>query len=126
MPDWKDTVNLPRTDFPMKANLSATEPTVIARWESEKLYERIQERRLPEHVHEVVVLRAAGLPQARDECAQHALPFRGEVAALLQDPSQVVVGERRVFEGDALTAEVGLPLLDAEALAGGGADATAT
>ncbi len=36
MPDWKDTVNLPRTDFPMKANLSATEPAVIARWESEK------------------------------------------------------------------------------------------
>ena len=45
MPDWKDTVNLPRTDFPMKANLSATEPAVIARWESEKLYERIQARR---------------------------------------------------------------------------------
>jgi isoleucyl-tRNA synthetase len=45
MPDWKDTVNLPKTDFPMKANLSTTEPTVIARWESEKLYERIQARR---------------------------------------------------------------------------------
>jgi isoleucyl-tRNA synthetase len=45
MPDWKDTVNLPRTDFPMKANLSTTEPAVIARWESDKLYERIQARR---------------------------------------------------------------------------------
>jgi isoleucyl-tRNA synthetase len=33
MPDWKDTVNLPRTSFPMKANLQATEPQVIARWE---------------------------------------------------------------------------------------------
>ena len=26
MPEWKDTVNLPRTDFPMKANLPTTEP----------------------------------------------------------------------------------------------------
>ncbi len=45
MPEWKDTVNLPRTDFPMKANLSTTEPQVIARWESQKLYDRIQARR---------------------------------------------------------------------------------
>jgi isoleucyl-tRNA synthetase len=45
MPDWKDTVNLPYTPFPMKANLSTTEPTAIARWESIRLYERIQERR---------------------------------------------------------------------------------
>ena len=28
MPDWKNTVNLPRTGFPMKANLQATEPQV--------------------------------------------------------------------------------------------------
>ncbi|HYU04024.1 MAG TPA: isoleucine--tRNA ligase, partial [Jatrophihabitantaceae bacterium] len=45
MSDWKDTVNLPRTDFPMKANLATTEPQVIARWESQKLYDRIQARR---------------------------------------------------------------------------------
>jgi isoleucyl-tRNA synthetase len=44
MSDWKDTVNLPRTDFPMKANLATAEPQVIARWESQKLYERIQAR----------------------------------------------------------------------------------
>jgi hypothetical protein len=30
MPEWKDTVNLPRTDFPMKANLPATEPETLA------------------------------------------------------------------------------------------------
>jgi isoleucyl-tRNA synthetase len=45
MSDWKDTVNLPRTDFPMKANLATTEPQVIARWEAQKLYDRIQARR---------------------------------------------------------------------------------
>ena len=45
MPEWKDTVNLPRTDFPMRANLPTTEPQVIARWEADRLYERIRERR---------------------------------------------------------------------------------
>ena len=32
MPEWKDTVNLPRTDFPMKANLPTSEPDTLARW----------------------------------------------------------------------------------------------
>ena len=45
MPDWKGTLNLPRTAFPMKANLQTTEPQAIARWESMKLYERIREHR---------------------------------------------------------------------------------
>ena len=45
MPDWKDTVNLPRTSFPMKANLQATEPQVIRRWEETNLYGRIGARR---------------------------------------------------------------------------------
>ena len=34
MPDWKDTVNLPRTGFPMKANLQTAEPEALARWEA--------------------------------------------------------------------------------------------
>jgi isoleucyl-tRNA synthetase len=45
MRDWKSTLNLPRTGFPMKANLQATEPQMIARWEEMRLYERIRERR---------------------------------------------------------------------------------
>ena len=32
MADWKDTLNLPRTDFPMKANLQTAEPQALARW----------------------------------------------------------------------------------------------
>jgi isoleucyl-tRNA synthetase len=44
MPDWKNTVNLPRTDFPMRANLPATEPQVLARWEAIDLYARIREK----------------------------------------------------------------------------------
>ena len=45
MRDWKDTLNLPRTDFPMKANLPATEPATIARWEEMDLYGRIRAAR---------------------------------------------------------------------------------
>ncbi len=45
MPDWKDTVNLPRTSFPMKANLQTTEPQVIRRWEETGVYRRLRERR---------------------------------------------------------------------------------
>jgi isoleucyl-tRNA synthetase len=45
MPDWKDTLNLPRTDFPMKANLIVAEPQALARWAEMRLYERIQEAR---------------------------------------------------------------------------------
>jgi isoleucyl-tRNA synthetase len=38
MPEWKDTCNLPRTSFAMKANLQVSEPEAIARWESMDLY----------------------------------------------------------------------------------------
>ncbi|MGO8968784.1 MAG: isoleucine--tRNA ligase [Myxococcaceae bacterium] len=31
--DWKHTLNLPRTDFPMKGNLQALEPRVLAQWQ---------------------------------------------------------------------------------------------
>jgi len=42
--DYKATLNLPKTDFPMKANLPQREPEMLARWEQEHLYERIQEQ----------------------------------------------------------------------------------
>src|SRR5215208_6826161 len=45
MTEWKDTLNLPRTDFPMKANLQTAEPKALARWQEMRLYERIRERR---------------------------------------------------------------------------------
>jgi isoleucyl-tRNA synthetase len=45
MPEWKDTVNLPRTDFPMKANLQAAEPEWLARWQAMDLYGKIAEKR---------------------------------------------------------------------------------
>jgi isoleucyl-tRNA synthetase len=45
MPEWKDTVNLPRTDFPMKANLPTSEPQTLARWAATDLYRKIEARR---------------------------------------------------------------------------------
>ncbi len=43
--DWKDTLNLPKTDFPMKANLTEREPQFLAFWEREKIYEKMLEKR---------------------------------------------------------------------------------
>jgi isoleucyl-tRNA synthetase len=45
MPEWKDTVNLPRTEFPMRGNLPTTEPDTLARWEAMDLYGQIRTRR---------------------------------------------------------------------------------
>ena len=39
----KDTLNLPITDFPMKASLIKREPEQLARWENDKLYEKIRQ-----------------------------------------------------------------------------------
>ena len=41
--DYKATLNLPKTDFPMKANLPQREPELLAWWEQEGLYWKIQE-----------------------------------------------------------------------------------
>jgi isoleucyl-tRNA synthetase len=45
MSDWKDTLNLPRTDFPMKANLPTSEPQMLARWSQMDLYGRLRAAR---------------------------------------------------------------------------------
>jgi len=44
MPDWKDTLNLPRTGFSMKANLQEAEPRMLARWAETRVYERLREQ----------------------------------------------------------------------------------
>lgn len=43
--NYKDTLNLPRTDFPMKANLAAREPEMLRAWEETRLYQQIQKSR---------------------------------------------------------------------------------
>jgi isoleucyl-tRNA synthetase len=43
--NYKNTLNLPRTDFPMKANLAAREPEMLKAWEEARLYRQIQKSR---------------------------------------------------------------------------------
>src|SRR5881409_2341603 len=43
--NYKDTLNLPRTDFPMKANLASREPEILRGWQETKLYQQIQKSR---------------------------------------------------------------------------------
>src|SRR5215210_6107595 len=45
MTEWKDTLNLPRTGFPMKANLPTSEPEALARWSAMGLYGKIRAKR---------------------------------------------------------------------------------
>ena len=42
--NYKNTMNLPQTDFPMRGNLPANEPKRLEKWEQEHLYERILEK----------------------------------------------------------------------------------
>ena len=43
--DWRDTVFLPKTDFPMKAGLAAKEPAILDRWAKIGLYDRLRAER---------------------------------------------------------------------------------
>ena len=43
--ELKATINLPKTAFPMKANLPQNEPKMLARWEEMRIYERIRQAR---------------------------------------------------------------------------------
>jgi isoleucyl-tRNA synthetase len=43
--ELKSTINLPKTAFPMKANLPQNEPKMLARWEQMGIYERIRQAR---------------------------------------------------------------------------------
>ena len=43
--ELKDTLQLPKTDFPMRAGLAQREPGRVAHWEKLDLYQRIQARR---------------------------------------------------------------------------------
>lgn len=43
MADYKHTLNLPDTPFPMRGDLAKREPGMLAQWQQRKLYERIRE-----------------------------------------------------------------------------------
>ena len=41
MPGYRDTLNLPRTEFPMKADLPKREPERLAWWSERDLYRKL-------------------------------------------------------------------------------------
>ncbi|WP_409478215.1 isoleucine--tRNA ligase [Pseudobdellovibrio sp. HCB154] len=43
-PDYKSTIRLPQTDFPMKGDLPIREPQIIAGWEKNNIYKKLQEK----------------------------------------------------------------------------------
>ena len=42
--DYNATLNLPKTDFPMRGGLPQSEPKTLERWESEKVYDKLIEK----------------------------------------------------------------------------------
>ncbi|OIO81676.1 MAG: isoleucine--tRNA ligase [Candidatus Omnitrophica bacterium CG_4_8_14_3_um_filter_43_15] len=43
--DYKNTLNLPKTDFAMKANLPKREPSILNQWQQSELYSKIRQAR---------------------------------------------------------------------------------
>jgi isoleucyl-tRNA synthetase len=43
--DWRSTVFLPKTDFPMKAGLPAKEPAILAKWQADDAYQQLRAAR---------------------------------------------------------------------------------
>ncbi|MHB1403982.1 MAG: isoleucine--tRNA ligase [Desulfitobacteriaceae bacterium] len=43
--DYRDTLNLPETNFPMRGNLPQREPEILKKWEEKNLYEEVQNAR---------------------------------------------------------------------------------
>ncbi len=41
--DYRDTLNLPKTDFPMKADLPKRAPVILKEWEEKKIYDKLRE-----------------------------------------------------------------------------------
>src|ERR1700734_3919738 len=53
--DYKNTLNLPRTDFAMRADLVAREPERLKKWKAAQLYEKIQQQRDKENAPKFVL-----------------------------------------------------------------------
>ena len=45
IPDYKDTLNLPKTEFPMRAGLPKREPEWLEKWENIRVYDTLREKK---------------------------------------------------------------------------------
>ena len=43
--DYNQTLNLPKTDFPMRAGLPQREPAFLEEWQTQQTYKKLQEKR---------------------------------------------------------------------------------
>src|ERR1700726_669625 len=89
--NYKDTLNLPRTDFPMKANLAAREPETLQAWEETRLYEQIQKAR---HDRQLFVLHD-GPPFANGDV--HMGTALNKILKDFVVKSQTMLGKRAPF-----------------------------
>ena len=85
--NYKDTLNLPKTDFPMKANLPEREPKQLSRWDADRIYHRIIEARAsaPRYVlHDGIVVERA--PHLQLAVLRHLLDVRAALASKFARP----------------------------------------
>src|SRR5256886_1202021 len=91
--DWKATLNLPKTDFPMRADLAKREPAWLARWEQERQYPKILEERLREEAPAFVLHDGPPYPTG-------GIHYGTALNKVLKDivvRSQLIMGRRAVF-----------------------------
>jgi isoleucyl-tRNA synthetase len=91
--DWKSTLNLPKTEFPMRADLARREPEWLARWAKERQYETLLEARLRDEAPEYVL--HDGPPYATG--AIHYGTVLNKVLKDIVVRSQLLMGKRAVF-----------------------------
>ena len=91
--DWKSTLNLPKTEFSMRADLARREPEWLARWAKERQYERLLETRLRDEAPEYVL--HDGPPYATG--AIHYGTVLNKVLKDIVVRSQLIMGRRAVF-----------------------------
>jgi isoleucyl-tRNA synthetase len=91
--DWKATLNLPKTDFPMRADLAKREPAWLARWAEEQQYSKILEARAREEALPFVLHDGPPYPTG----GIHYGTVLNKVLKDIVVRSQLLMGRRAVF-----------------------------
>ena len=91
--DWKSTLNLPKTEFPMRADLARREPAWLARWARDKQYERLLETRQQEEAAPFVLHDGPPYPTG----GIHYGTVLNKVLKDIVIRSQLMLGKRAVF-----------------------------
>ena len=71
MADYKDTLNLPDTTFPMRGDLAKREPQWVKDWQERGVYRRLREEKKFESLDALKAAIAADAHQAREYFAEN-------------------------------------------------------